>query len=107
MKLFPKTIFSVNQVILSFTYSVLPYSRTYNLKKFTYILLSGKRTRSIFQFDLGTNFLLQETEFQLKVKYSGGPGFKSDYCRLCSAVLDIEILSAVVLTGWEVQPGET
>ncbi|CAH0563486.1 unnamed protein product [Brassicogethes aeneus] len=45
-------------------------------------------------------------EGQLRLRYSGGPGFKSDYCRMCSVFIMIEMIPSLHVTNWDVLPAE-
>ncbi|KAL6263112.1 hypothetical protein P5V15_005912 [Pogonomyrmex californicus] len=46
-------------------------------------------------------------EGQLKIKYSGGAGLITGYCRISSVFITIEMLPSVQITNWDVLPAET
>ncbi|KYN05357.1 Trafficking protein particle complex subunit 9 [Cyphomyrmex costatus] len=46
-------------------------------------------------------------EGQLRIKYSGGAGLISGYCRVSSVFITIEMLPSVQITNWDVLPAET
>lgn len=46
-------------------------------------------------------------EGQLRIKYSGGAGLTSGYCRISSVFITIEMLPSVQITSWDVLPAET
>lgn len=45
-------------------------------------------------------------EAVLTFEYSGGNGLASGYCRQCSLAINIEILPSLLITHWDVLPGE-
>lgn len=46
-------------------------------------------------------------EGQLQLRYSGGPGLKAGYCRVCSVYLTLEMIPSLQVTNWDVLPAET
>ncbi|GAB6019419.1 hypothetical protein CHUAL_001000 [Chamberlinius hualienensis] len=46
-------------------------------------------------------------EALLKLKYSGGPGLKVGYCRICSMSISVEVIPSLFLTKWDVLPAES
>lgn len=46
-------------------------------------------------------------EGQLRIKYSGGGGLVTGYCRISSVFITIEMLPSVQITNWDVLPAET
>lgn len=46
-------------------------------------------------------------EGQLRIKYSGGAGLITGYCRISSVFITIEMLPSVQITNWDVLPAET
>ncbi|KDR24045.1 NIK- and IKBKB-binding protein-like protein [Zootermopsis nevadensis] len=56
---------------------------------------------------LGAPNTSKTLEGQLKLRYSGGAGLESGYCRLSSVTLSVEMLPSVQITNWDVLPAET
>ncbi|WAR17216.1 TPPC9-like protein [Mya arenaria] len=43
----------------------------------------------------------------LKVEYSGGPGYRDNYCRCSSVAFNVDILPSLVFTKWDVMLSES
>ncbi|KAJ9597832.1 hypothetical protein L9F63_011327, partial [Diploptera punctata] len=63
-------------------------------------------TRSPFS-KLGVVNNSKMLEGQLKLRYSGGAGLESGYCRVSCVTLCVEMLPSVQITNWDVLPAET
>lgn len=48
----------------------------------------------------------RQVEAQLRLRYSGGPGWKAGQCRQCTVALQVELLPSAQVTNWDVLPAE-
>lgn len=53
------------------------------------------------------NTASSNVDAQLRLRYSGGAGFKAGYCRTSSVYINLEMLPSVQITSWDVIPAET
>lgn len=49
----------------------------------------------------------RQLDAQFRFRYSGGEGFKENYCRNCAVLFNMEFLSSAQITNWDVLPAET
>ncbi|KAL1513674.1 hypothetical protein ABEB36_003053 [Hypothenemus hampei] len=45
-------------------------------------------------------------EAQLKIRYSGGPGFGSQHCRISTVFFVVDLIPSIHVTNWDVLPAE-
>lgn len=48
----------------------------------------------------------RQVEAQLRLRYSGGSGWKAGQCRQCTVALQVELLPSAQVTHWDVLPAE-
>ncbi|XP_044738688.1 protein brunelleschi [Chrysoperla carnea] len=53
------------------------------------------------------NTVSSTIEAQLRLRYSGGSGYQTGYCRTSSVYISLEMLPSVQITSWDVIPAET
>lgn len=68
---------------------------------------SGQSSLATFSLGLVTSHAPRQIDAQLKLKYSGGEGFRSGFCRQCSVAFNLELLPSAQVTNWDVLPAET
>ena len=45
-------------------------------------------------------------EAQMQIRYSGGEGYKADYCREEFVLVQVEVLNSLQIVNWDVLPAE-
>lgn len=72
---------------------------------------SFRSTNSGMSSIVGLPTLLQQhtsssIEGQIRLRYSGGPGLKSEFYRTCSVFIIMEMIPSIHVTNWDVMPAE-
>lgn len=49
----------------------------------------------------------RQLEAQFRFRYSGGEGFRKNFCRNCAVLFNLEFLPSAQITNWDVLPAET
>lgn len=67
---------------------------------------SGHSSLNTTSLNIATGNINRQIESILKLRYSGGNGYKHGYCRQISVNFNVEMLPSVQITNWDVLPAE-